>query len=82
MIAPDLLKILVCPETHQRLSLADSAVIESLNQRIAVGQITNRGGNKVTERVDGGLVRDDGKLLYPIRNKLPIMLIDDGIPLG
>jgi uncharacterized protein YbaR (Trm112 family) len=82
MIAPDLLKILVCPETHQPLAPADAAVIESLNRRIPAGQVTNRAGHKVTEPVEGGLIREDGKLLYPIRNNLPIMLIDEGIPLS
>ena len=27
------------------------------------------------------LVREDGKLLYPVRDDIPIMLIDESIPL-
>jgi uncharacterized protein YbaR (Trm112 family) len=73
MIAPDLLKILVCPESRQP--------VDALNRRIALGEVTNRGGQKITGRIEGGLIRQDGKLLYPIRNKLPVMLIDEAIPL-
>jgi uncharacterized protein len=35
----------------------------------------------VTEPLDGGLVRADQKILYPIRENIPVMLIDEGIPL-
>jgi uncharacterized protein len=81
MIAPDLLKILVCPESRQPVALAEAAAIDALNRRIALGEVTNRGGQKITGRIEGGLIRQDGKLLYPIRNKLPNMLIDEAIPL-
>jgi uncharacterized protein len=35
----------------------------------------------VTELLDGGLVRSDRKILYPIREDIPVMLIEEGIPL-
>jgi uncharacterized protein YbaR (Trm112 family) len=35
----------------------------------------------VKEAIDGGLIRADGKLLYPIRRNIPVMLVDEGIPL-
>jgi uncharacterized protein len=82
MIDPDLLKILCCPETHQELRLAEPAVIEKLNVQIAAGTLTNRGSKVVNEKIEGGLIRADGKLLYPIRRNLPIMLVDEGIPLA
>jgi uncharacterized protein len=52
-----------------------------MNQKIQAGQIQNRSGKAVTEKCDGGLLRADGKVLYPIRNNIPIMLISEGIPL-
>ena len=79
MIAPDLLSILVCPETHQPVKIAEAALVENVNRLIAAGQVTNRGGQKVSAKIDGGLVRQDGKVLYPIRDKLPIMLVDEAI---
>jgi uncharacterized protein YbaR (Trm112 family) len=32
--------------------------------------------------IDGGLLRSDRKVLYPIRQNIPIMLIDQAIPLA
>jgi uncharacterized protein YbaR (Trm112 family) len=42
----------------------------------------NVGGSAVTEPIDGGLVRADEAILYPIRDRIPILLIDEGIPLA
>jgi uncharacterized protein YbaR (Trm112 family) len=82
MIDSELLKILCCPDTHQEVRLAEPAVIEKLNSQIATGTVTNRAGQRVMEKVDGGLIRADGKLLYPIRRGIPVMLVDEGIPLA
>lgn len=82
MIDPDLLKIMCCPETHQPIALAEPSVIEQLNQQIAAGQLKNRAGQPVKERIDGGLVREDKKFLYPVRGNIPVMLIDEAIPLA
>jgi uncharacterized protein YbaR (Trm112 family) len=82
MISPDLLKILCCPETHQEVRLADPAVVDKLNEHIVTGTLKNRAGQAVQEKIDGGLVRADGKVLYPIRRNIPVMLVDEGIPLA
>lgn len=80
-ISKDLLDILLCPESKQPLAPAEPAMLETLNQRIAQGTLTNRGGTVVSEPLDGGLVRQDGRYLYPIRDDIPVMLIDEAIPL-
>lgn len=82
MIDRELLQILCCPETHQPIVLAEAALIEKLNQQIAIGRLRNRAGQPVAEKIDGGLVRADKKFLYPIRQDIPIMLIDEAIPLA
>ncbi|MGO8931414.1 MAG: Trm112 family protein [Limisphaerales bacterium] len=79
---PELLKILCCPETHQEVRSAEPEVIDKLNARIAAGTVTNRSGQLVKETIEGGLIRADGKLLYPIRRNIPVMLVDEGIPLA
>ena len=80
MIDEQLLAILCCPETKQQVSLIDEDTIQSYNELIASGQVKNRGGETVTEKIDGGLLREDGKFLYPIRQSIPIMLIDEALP--
>ena len=81
MIAPALLGILCCPETHQPLKVADQTIIESLNQKISGGQLRNRRGDSVSEKIEAGLVRQDGGFFYLVRNNLPILLVDEAIPL-
>jgi len=82
MIDPELLKIMCCPETHQPIAVAEPALTEKLNRQIASGQLKNRAGQPIKEKIDGGLVREDRKFAYPIRENIPIMLIDEAIPLA
>jgi uncharacterized protein len=81
MVDQELLDILVCPETKQALRVADAEVLRHLNEAIGRGTVTNRGGRTLDEPVSEGLVREDGDLLYPIRDDIPIMLVDEAIPL-
>ena len=80
MLDPELLKILCCPENHEALTLAEAPLIDQLNQRIAAGQLRNRIGEPVKEKLDGGLIRADRRFLYPIRQDIPVLLIDEAIP--
>lgn len=75
----ELLAILVCPESKQDLSLGDNTMLERINRAIGAGQVINRAGDKVTEPLDALLIRADRKLLYPVRDDIPIMLIEEAI---
>lgn len=75
-----LLEILCCPETKQAVALMDAASLDVLNRKITNGEVQNTGGNPVKEPLDGGLIRSDKKVAYPIREMIPIMLIEEGIP--
>lgn len=81
MIDTDFLEILCCPETHQKLHAADPAMLQQLNGRISQGLLKNRAGAAVLEPIESGLVRQDGKILYAVRQGIPVMLVDEGIPL-
>jgi len=80
MVDKELLDILCCPETKQDLTLADQKTIDLINKQIHAGTVKNRGGEAVKESIDAGLVRKDKKFLYPIREDIPIMLVDEAIP--
>ncbi len=79
MVDKELLDILCCPETKQDLTLLDSKTIEKINKQIQLGTVKNRGGELVKEPIDAGLLREDKKYFYPIREDIPIMLIDEAI---
>ena len=81
MISKDLLDILACHEDKTPVSLAGQALVDDLNKRIEAGEMKNRAGEMGENKMDGGLVREDGAYLYRIEDGIPIMLIDEGIAL-
>jgi uncharacterized protein YbaR (Trm112 family) len=80
MVAKELLDILCCPETKQELTLIEGEIIAKINKKISDNALKNRGGDILKEPIDSGLLREDRKYLYPIREDIPIMLIDEAIP--
>ncbi len=81
-VDPLLLEILVCPETKQPVRLAEAELVGRLNKAQARGELLNRAGRPLAEPMEAGLVREDGAFLYPVIDGIPVMLIEEGIPLG
>jgi uncharacterized protein len=81
VISKDLLEILVCPDDHTPLALADPPLLARLHAAIDAGRVTNRAGERVQTHLGGGLVRADGKYLYPVVDDIPVLLVDEAIPL-
>jgi len=79
MIRGDLLKMLVCPENQTPLELAAGELLERLNRAIAAGQLQNKAGQVIERSLDAGLLRRDQRVLYPIVDDIPMMLVDEGI---
>jgi uncharacterized protein YbaR (Trm112 family) len=74
-----LLAILRCPVTHKELSLATSATLKEVNAAIDAGNLTNRDGKVLGERLVEALISDDGKVLYPVTNGIPVLLEGESI---
>lgn len=78
---PDLLEMLACPETKEPVHVADQALIDRLNEAQKAGTLKNRGGKAVEEPLQEGFIREDKAYLYPVIDGIPVMLIDEAIPL-
>ena len=81
MIADHLLEILRCPQSRTRLRPADAKIVEQLNRGIAAGTLVNLAGERLERPLDGGLIREQGDLLYPIVDQIPVLLPDEAIDL-
>ncbi|HEX4149311.1 MAG TPA: hypothetical protein VHY20_10000, partial [Pirellulales bacterium] len=81
-ISPQLLAMLLCPAMRTPLELADDKLVQAINQRIARREIRNQAGEVAETRLDGGLLRSDLQGLYPIVDGIPILLVDEFIPLN
>ena len=79
MLDPELLALLVCPETHQDVTLATPAEVVLLNEAILKGQVRTAKGNPVDQPVQGALIRVDRAVAYPIRDGIPVMLSAEGM---
>ena len=71
-IPADLLEILRCPVTRQRLVPADPGQLARLNARIAAGEPR-------AEPLEAALVRADGTTAYPVRGGIPILLAEESV---
>src|SRR5690349_3075322 len=74
MLKPELLELLVCPENHSRLTVADDALVRRLNDAVSRGELKNKAGQVVELTLGGGLVREDQAVLYPVIDDIPMLL--------
>ena len=81
MVDPSLVELVRCPQERRPLQLAGGDLLSRLNEAIRAGQVTNVAGVRVETPLDGGLVRDDGVLLYPIFNEISVLMSDEAIQL-
>lgn len=76
-----LLNILRCPVTHKGLSNVRRELLEKVNGAIGEGQLVNRDGNTLDAGLAEALVTDDGKLLYPVNDGIPVLLEGESVSL-
>jgi len=81
MLDQALLEILVCPENKTPVHEADADLMSRVNAAIQSGTLKNRAGQTVEKTAEAGLLRQDGKFLYLVRDDIPVMLIDEAVPM-
>lgn len=74
-----LLSILCCPVTHRDLYLARGDLLERLNAAIAEGRISNRDGVVLNAPLSEALMTEDGKIIYPVQDGIPVLLEGESI---
>ncbi|HEY5753652.1 MAG TPA: hypothetical protein VIT21_10920 [Chthoniobacterales bacterium] len=69
MIDPDLLVLLRCPETGQRVREMTPDELIAINAQVATP-------------IPAGLLREDGRLIFPVFDGIPMMLLAEAIPVA
>ena len=77
-----LLDLLVCPATRQPLALLDKPGLEALNRAIAASSVKRADDAPQTETIREALITRDRKTLYRIDDGIPVLLIEEGIPVA
>jgi uncharacterized protein YbaR (Trm112 family) len=74
-----LLDIVCCPVTQLPLHLLDVERLARLNVAITAGELRNRASEPLPETLLEALVTRDGRLVYPVRDGIPILLEEESI---
>jgi uncharacterized protein YbaR (Trm112 family) len=74
-----LLDIVCCPVTKLPLQLLDAERLGQLNAAISSGELRNRSAEPLPETLAEALVSRDGRLVYPVRDGIPILLEEESI---
>ncbi len=74
-----LLDIICCPVTKLPLQLLDSEHLATLNATISAGQLRNHASEPLPATLSEALVTRNGRLVYPIRDGIPVLLEEESI---
>ena len=69
-----LLSVLCCPVTHKGLSVVRPDHLKKINTAIGEGRLANRDGAILSKTLKEALVTDDGKIMYPVNDGIPVLL--------
>ena len=74
-----LLEILCCPVSKTPLIVLGRQKLDKLNSAIKSGEALFVDGEKVTDPLQEALITEDGKVVYPVQDDIPVLLEEKGI---
>ncbi len=74
-----LLEILCCPVSKTPLVRLQAGKLKRLNDAISAGEVQYVHGETVTDALREALVTDDGRVIYPVVDDIPLLLEEKGI---
>ena len=74
-----LLEILCCPVSKTPLTVLGQEKLDTLNKAIEGNDVLYVDHSKVSEPLPEGLITEDGKVIYAVRDNIPILLEEKGI---
>ena len=77
----ELLSIICCPISKQSLSFVTREKLDELNKAINKGLIKTNEGDFLNENITDALITDDGMIIYPIKDNIPVLLENKSIHL-
>lgn len=63
------------------MRLAGAEELTGYNQGVREGRLGNAAGGKLTQAMDGALISECGRWLYPVREGIPVLLVEEAVPL-
>ena len=76
------LELLICPATRQPLQPLADARREALNAGIIAGRVKTCEGRRVELPLDDALTTADLSRAYPVRDGIPLLLVEEAILLA
>lgn len=73
------LSLLRCPRTGGRLALAGPEALTELNDSARKGKLVSVSGQEVQEPLEAALISVCGHWLYPVREGVPMLLVDQAL---
>ena len=64
------------------MRVASAEELARVNAGVRGGTLRNRSGAQVERELSEALVREDGRVLFPVDDGIPSMLIEESIPIS
>ena len=64
------------------VTLAWPELLKKINTAISDGKLVNRDGAELSGSLDEALITDDGKIMYPVNDGIPVLLEGESVALN